>query len=467
MRQDIISIRHENKEVTLHCNALFNYQGFQVIESFNEHMDECYYLLFYKEQFLTAKKTVKIKRFSTLQKVLSNGIQIPSPHPIITSLLAANHIDCFPTIPSTWKKIKRKFNNLEAHYILPLFDSYLKKENITSALKEAYFEYRRDGKLSYAFKLLMTILDSYPTHKWAKSIYSHLDYLKYKQLYSNDINKVLLHDPLYAEKLLYQQLDAESSFSLLIQKLGKESRNLELTALYQDRLITSSKNASHTFSELVKLLSHTFSENDQASILLTIYNQTNSTNCKEEILNQLLTSYMKANQFEEAFSLITSNTTPLSKSQIDMLLTILNQMETIYKIDFTQFDASILKDTSADQLGQILAILLPKLFTDHDLDFVYQWTTPFHHLKSSNAIIEKIKLMNKIKEEPDQQHYMGELYYQLHLLPQAIECFSWDLELNPTITRPIMWLTKLYHELGMVEESKSYQYLYNQVQKLS
>jgi tetratricopeptide (TPR) repeat protein len=78
-----------------------------------------------------------------------------------------------------------------------------------------------------------------------------------------------------------------------------------------------------------------------------------------------------------------------------------------------------------------------------------------------------INRMYKIREEPDQQHFMGELYYQINQLPQAIDCFLWDLELNPINPRPIKWLTKLYNELGMVEESKSYQYLYKQVQKSS
>jgi hypothetical protein len=40
-----------------------------------------------------------------------------------------------------------------------------------------------------------------------------------------------------------------------------------------------------------------------------------------------------------------------------------------------------------------------------------------------------------------------------------VECFNWELELDPTNIRSIKWLSKLYLEMGMVEESKSYQYM--------
>ncbi|MBM7618485.1 hypothetical protein JOC95_000327 [Bacillus tianshenii] len=37
-----------------------------------------------------------------------------------------------------------------------------------------------------------------------------------------------------------------------------------------------------------------------------------------------------------------------------------------------------------------------------------------------------------------------------------MKCFNWEPELDSADNRSIHWLTNLYLELGMVDESKSY-----------
>jgi tetratricopeptide (TPR) repeat protein len=459
-----ITIAHDNKNVILVINSLYLFQGYQVMEAFSPLMDECYYLFFYKNKFLTGKKTTKMKRKSTLNQILTKGIYISSPNPIIQSLLTLNTIQKFPTLNKTWKGIKKDYQAVEAAHILTVFDSYLKKDTVLSPVKEMCLEFRRDGNFLQAFRLLQLILKKFPTNQWAKSLITHIDYQKYSLHYQSKIETLLDYDPLYSENQLYLQIHSDRAFHLLQKKLRSESRHHESLALYYHRLTFDTENFDQYFTYLLDL-STKFSDTENASIIYSIYRQLIPMENKEKIQKHLLSQLLMNKQYEDAFSLLTLNEEVLSISQIDLLVTTFNHLDASFIMPFEKFKSEKLIHANINQLEQLLKAILPRLFEKHDINYVYHWLKPL--LNAPLLVISTIKTLYKIREEPDQQHFMGELYYQINQLPQAIDCFLWDVELNPTNPRPIKWLTKLYHEFGMVEESKSYQYLYKQVQKSS
>lgn len=155
----------------------------------------------------------------------------------------------------------------------------------------------------------------------------------------------------------------------------------------------------------------------------------------------------------------------LTNTDFDLMISSLKDLGSTFPIAFNEFKADILIGVNHVKLEQLLTILLPRLFEKYELPYIYNWLKPLDHLQLN--CVEAIKAMYVIREEPDQQHFMGELYYKLNLLPQALDCFLWDVELHPNNLRPIRWLTKLYHEMGMLEEARSYQCLYKQIQKSS
>lgn len=452
-----------DEKINLQPYALYIYQGFQVIEAYNDEQNDCYYLFFYKDQFLTAKKTLRIKRISTLKQILTKGIHIPNPNPIINTLISANSIKTLPTIDSIWKKVNKSYPKNEALHVLTLFNNYLKKERIQEIIKNTYYELRREGKLLHAYQILVTILQSSPTNKWAKSIISNVQYMKYSTRYSNGLDNLITIDPLYAENMLYQQLDSLPSISLLVDKLHREHRTFEQIALFYYLLTKSEYDID--VAKVFLLLSRTFSEEESTSFFISTYNQSNSSRNKASLFKHLLSTAIRNGQTDQAYRLITSHNEPLSVDQINMFIQVIEKLNSTYPIDFTCLKADLLRFANYDQTNTVLSFLLPRLFANHNIEFIYQWLEPFHYQRTSLPVIEKLKTMYMIKDDPDQQHYMGELYYELRLLPQAIDCFNWDFELNPTNARPLKWLTKLYRELGMVEESKSYQYLFQQMQK--
>jgi tetratricopeptide (TPR) repeat protein len=451
-----------NDGLELKIHGLYLFQGYQVMEAYTTEEDECYYLFFYKNQFLTGKKTSKMKRKSVLKDIVTKGIFLPSPHPVIQSLLTLNSIQVFPTIKQAWKLIKKDYDPIEAAHILTLFDSYLKKETIISPLKEMCLQFRRDGKFLKAFRLLQLILKKYPNNQWAQSLITHIDYQKYSLRYHSEIETLLHYDPLYSENHLYLQMNSLNMFTLLQNKLHTESRHLESLALYCHRLTFYSENFEDYLSYLMEITAKHL-DIDILSLLYSIYSQTKVN--KEQLQSRILTQLLDHNQFEDAFFLLTENSGPFSRSQSDQFKTIVEQLESTFILPFDQFTSYHLIYENNHQLEGLLKSLLPRLFQYNDISYVYNWLQPLHD--KPLLMINHIKTMYHIKEDPEQQHTMGELYYKINQLPQALECFLWDIELNPSSPHSIKWLTRLYHELGMVEESKSYQYLYKQVQKSS
>ncbi|MBD8071267.1 hypothetical protein [Bacillus sp. PS06] len=461
-----ITITDENRKVELEINGLYLFQGYQVLESYNQKNDECYYLFFYKNNFLTGKRTTKIKRTSTLQQILTKGIYLASPHPIIQSLLTLNSFHLLTNLNTLWKQIKTKYNEVESAFILTAFDTYFKKDDLTSLFKKMCLQARRDGKFLQAYRILNLIIERYPTNNWAHSLISHIDYQKYSLKYQSDLKKLCKFDPLFVETHAFLQLNTQKGFELLLETIRTDSRPLEILALYFYKLTSpDTKRFDLYFQQLLEILPTYYSENDSKAYLLKLHDQATSTINKEKIRNHIVSELLHENHYEDAYLLLTKTEIQLTSRQIDVLIGIFDVLEPSHALAFEDINAEIFTNASTSQLEQLMNLLIPRLFESHDLTYVYQWMSPLLHLPFSYAT--QINTLYKIREEPEQQHIMGELYYYLNQLPQAIECFLWDIELNPTNPRPIKWLTKLYRELGMVEEANSYQYLYKQIQKSS
>lgn len=75
--------------------------------------------------------------------------------------------------------------------------------------------------------------------------------------------------------------------------------------------------------------------------------------------------------------------------------------------------------------------------------------------------------MKQLEDDPDHQFELGELYLYFQQLEQSLDCFKWEMELNPDNTKPVQFLSKIYLELGKKEEANAYQQLLIQMQKSS
>lgn len=460
----MLSIQHEKQQLLLKPSNLYVYQGFQVIEAFDTEQAACYYLFFYKTTYLTGKCTTKIKRNSRLSSILQHGIQLSPTHPFLSSLLTTNRVHTFPTLNPLWEKVQKKYSPLESANILSIFDSYIKKDKIMKVIKDFALQYRREGQLFHTYQVLHFLTDQYPTYKWAKEMASQLQYQSYHTIYHSKITNLMTKDPLYAEQYCYKHLDDQTCLATLHQLLKKEGRLMEQLCLYTNSFIHPSANDEANYTQLLALFPNDYSDSEKANFLSYIALHRSSPH--DKLNKDLLTLLKKLERYEDALLLITKNGSAISVENFPYLLEIVLHMDLTAHVKIVEsLNLPLSADISTKQAQALFQVVVPILLKEKGLDYTHQWLEAYYKQYPTAPILQKIKRMAAIKDDPDQMYALGEMYYEMKQLDDAVECFNWELELNPTNISSIKWLTKLYLEMGMVEESKSYQYMYHNLQK--
>ncbi|MFE7151569.1 hypothetical protein ACFVIJ_14440, partial [Heyndrickxia sporothermodurans] len=102
---------------------------------------------------------------------------------------------------------------------------------------------------------------------------------------------------------------------------------------------------------------------------------------------------------------------------------------------------------------------------EYDIDSVVKRLIPLKIIMHAHPILEKLQHIQKLANDPDQQLLLGELYYEFQQFDQAIDCFSWEMELKSIDPKPVKWLSKIYNEIGMEQEHRAYRQLYIDMQK--
>jgi len=121
----------------------------------------------------------------------------------------------------------------------------------------------------------------------------------------------------------------------------------------------------------------------------------------------------------------------------------------------------LLPEKAEKLMNQSIRVLLR---TQEPMD-ILAWLNSDINIAARLPIFEKIEMMVKLSESLDDMQTLGEIYFEFQQFEKAIECFSWEMELNPSDPKPLKWLSKSYHELGQDQESKVYQQLCINMQK--
>ena len=115
-----------------------------------------------------------------------------------------------------------------------------------------------------------------------------------------------------------------------------------------------------------------------------------------------------------------------------------------------------------DQTRKLLDAFVIRLLETMELEQVHDFLKAF---KKKSSLMRKVERMNEIHEDLDCMQELGELYYGFHQLEKSIECFQMEMELKPSAPEPLRWLSKVYADKKMLDESKAYQQLCVDVQK--
>ncbi|TFB13119.1 hypothetical protein E3U55_16670 [Filobacillus milosensis] len=443
----------KNKPIKLRAKRVAYYVRGQIIEAMSDN-EELYYLFYYQNHFLTAKKTSKLRRGSYIENAFKRGHIYDAPHPFINTLITSNQTSKILNNKQLLRKLNQQYSSHDKAYILTFFESFISKKQLFEEIKSMFYELRRNGQLFSAYQLICILKDFAPNHSLVKSLSSDLIYKDFSKMYYDRTEEFFRKDPIEAEKIMFSEQDRYAE--QYVSKLKADGRKLELLVWQYEHLKNHPQEELYNsfFNELQPISDH-----EKIQILEQLINQNHFLPIQEDLFKL----YIKTNQFDKVAELMTTYEMDISEQDLEEVTQLL--LESPQKnIDVDQLQPLLLKVTeynhalAEDLLYKYIGAMLQK----HDLFYIKKWLEPF---KDHSAVIQKFGKLYQLNEDLDHMQTLGELYYEFKHWDQAIECFSMESELKPDEALPLKWLSKTYLEKGMKEESDVYQKMFVNVQK--
>ncbi|QQZ07790.1 hypothetical protein [Heyndrickxia vini] len=454
MNPQPLLITNHNKTIELTVKQMAMYLRSNIIEATDDQQNN-YYLFFYKEQFLTYVKPTKLKRQTHIEKAFTKGIILPSTHPLIYSILSPNHSYKKRTFHQLIKKAESLYNPQVVAHIATFFESFVSKKTIFSLIQSIFYDYRRNGQMFSSYRILRLLMDFAPNHSWVKGLSSDLNFIKYGKLYDQLSDELITKDPLYLEKVLY----TKNANNQLIQLLHSQSRWLDEIALYIQHI------SPGNYSSLKQLLNNHFSDKEIVDVLEHLSGKASDVS---EINSDLLENYLQRQNAEKIINILFTHQLTLNPKQTQKFENLLEnvdlKLEHFPKEKVLSFLVPLFKikpEIAIRLLHKYIALQLK----EHDIDSVMNCLIPLKNTIHAHPILEKLQRIQKLANDPDQQLLLGELYYEFQQFDQAIDCFSWEMELKSIDPKPVKWLSKIYNEMGMEQEHQAYRQLYIDMQK--
>jgi tetratricopeptide (TPR) repeat protein len=420
-------------------------------------------LFFYKYRFLTAVKAKRIKLQSYIEYAFKRGMTFEAPHPLIDNLISNQHEFQTLSFKQLLHKLELHYTPQEQAYILTLFESFFPKKHLFEKILAHYYEFRRNGQLSLGYQIIRILMDFAPKQSLVKSLNNDVHFHKYAELYDDNSAKVFKSDPIFAEKTFYAGREKEQYFQFLTAFLEKKSRWMDLIALFISNRTTSFSMDEYMY--LTSLLEKHLNEEESMFILEQLTLQSPAfLPLKQDLFNH----YMKVKSIRKILELLSDYEFQLSAAQLRDLGNILEQ---------SNADAFPLEPHELKKVAETVINLFPEkteklinqsvkvLLRTQEPKDILAWLNSDLNVAASLPIVEKIVMMVKLSESLDDMQTLGEIYFEFQQFEKAVECFSWEMELNPSDINPLKWLSKTYHEMGQNQESEVYQQLSINMQK--
>ncbi|SFB29036.1 hypothetical protein SAMN04488072_11372 [Lentibacillus halodurans] len=453
---------NKQKSFQLHAERMVLYLGAGIIEAWSKN-HEAYYLFFYKHDFLTAVKAKKLRRCSFIASAFKQGMVFNAPHPFIDELLSANHPCRTTRFEPLLKKLDKHYTPQEKAFILTFFESFISKKQLFNEITSIFYTYRRNGQNFLGYRIVRILMDFAPGHSLVRQLSSDWSFREYADLYHHQSEKVLDKDLIFAEKVLSSEKDQDDCFHRLITLLDKQSRWIDMMALYGDKLIENP--SENSYYPLLNLLNRHFDKEQTMCILENLYHQQPRF---APLKQDLLQIYIELNKIEQVLNILEDPDYYIEPPQTESIGGMLEQLD-LASLSLqpeqlqTLFKLTI--DWHPEKAEHLIHRYTAILLNTSEPGFIKELLKPFIEQRAVHPIYLKVDAMEKFSDNLDQMQVLGELYYEFSQPEQAIECFSWEMELKPEDPQPLKWLSKIYQELGMTNEADAYRKLFINLQK--
>lgn len=461
-KSQVFSIQHHQSNIPVQPTKLAIYQQMEVVEAI--HKQDVYYLFFYKYTFIQAIKATKLKRKSFIQEIFTKGEIFEYPHPFFYQVLASNRPYKMNSFSSLLKKLKKNYTPQEVAFLLTCFESFYPKKQLYQEIKTIFFEFRRNGQMLRAYQIIRILKKFAPNSKFVQQIANDMSFQKFTMMYEENKELAAEKDSLYKEQYLLANVDRDSAFERLVKTFQQESRPLDIFILYMKRLKHS---PSITYYEpLKRLLKEQYTTSDTVVILESMSQQAPSF---KPIFQDLFDFYIEVKDFTNALQLKASYPISIKENQMMQLSEMLEDIQFYQSINQKELNEilthfiPIFPEKEDTFLHHYVQVLLQQ----QELPFVYKGIQPLKEICKGKSVFDKLEKMLQASEELEEMQRLGEWFFEFKQYEKAIECFSWEMELQPQNPKPLQWLAKVYLEMGMQEESNMYRKLSKDLQKLA
>lgn len=453
MLPSTFSLKDKKHTISLEAIRMTCYANVSIVEAC--YQQNLYYLYFLDNEFLTALKTNKIKKGTFLERAWKEGIVLTAPNPLINKRLSDHslHTTSFQGLLN--HILTSNQDAAKKILILFIFDNYIDHDKINQRVKSIYYQFRRNGQLKDAYRVLKLLQLFTTSSHWSHEYSTDLDYSSYEKSYLLSSQKTS-KDYLYWIWITFQNRD-----TMLATIENSPNVDPFYLLIWSYDIILRSNNEQFLNRFLKMIVS--YSKEDKYELCIPLLSLSIEN---EEWVTYISQLFLELEMLNEYFDHLTQYQLPLSTEDSVLIRnTIKNKHSLIEEITNQhthQFLFSLFSNHKKD-LEEILQSRLEYFISNAPLDQIPEWIRNYQDFPSTLRPIHEFNSMIKYLDDPDHQLDLGKVYASFNRYDDAIECFSFEMELNPSNPEPIQWLAKIYQEKGLKEESKAYQQLYSQV----
>ncbi|WP_182201459.1 tetratricopeptide repeat protein [Paraliobacillus salinarum] len=455
--QCTLTINKKSKQVDV--LKMYMYKQSKVIETIDKN-NRYFYLVFYHNQYINGAKATKIKLGSHIHRALTHGITTESNHPFVKEVL---NRDTYPCI-----KFNQLYTKLQQHYppketalILSFFDSFTSPDAIQKLLKKTFYSYRRNGKLRKAFQVLNILNQMDPADTFALDMIGKMEFQNERTIYQS-LDSLEQRDPIHFESVCFNQLENPEILTKLIGFYDNNNRALD-AAILRTFILKKQFNQSAWDGLLAYLAKHD-TETQIYSFL-----ELNQTSPHPTIKKELVSKLLGSSYHNEAVAFFIEHEYIPTTNETTQLIDHLNKVDSQKLIHYFHQSKKKIKQLHhlipKKQIEQIIVPFVKAFLSTYSLGEVQEWIVKTK-IEDEQYLIEKnLNNIALLENDPDQQYKLGELYLSLGQLDKAIECFKWEIELDPNNLKSMKAVIDLLKQSGDFSEAKNYEDLLIQTQK--
>ncbi|WP_040206021.1 hypothetical protein [Neobacillus jeddahensis] len=423
---------------------------------------ECYYLLYYKNSLIYGAKLGKVVEGTFIHKALNEGIIIESPHPLLTALHPHGSIT-IPNKNKLFSQLQLHYSLQELAYITTTLDSFFEKDQLISIIDKVFFHFRRSGKFMKSYQILLLLNDFSPSLKSVQERMGSREFHSYRDFYQSDLPSILTKDPLFVERHCFHHRAQPEKRLLLADILSKQDSLVSLLLWLEN---ADQQQSSDTITQYTDLALQFVTMEEWIYVLGQMkINPVRVLPDTKKVLEKMLQN----GEHEKAALCLFHFIADLPSSYDPLLETIWDHSSCEFILshldEFVPFLQHLPHPESTRKEEEKIYQLAVRLLEEHGVLVVHEKLRSISKLFPHSQVIRKINEMIKLVENPDKMMELGDYYAEFKQFDKAIDCFFWEMELQPQNPFPVRKISKMYQYKGLAKEAAAYQKIYDQLKR--